>query len=279
MIVRLLFVLLFLPSLAHSQVRLFGGSTPKGVLSLSRSDWFFDTFDPIGSFARWDAVAGDRSISSTTVKAGLYSGRLNFFYDGADVNFSSGGFFEKDFNSGNGFPGGLSEFYIRGFVYHHVNPGGMTTGDAGRKLNYLKSDATFGTTGWAVVVTSFADGAGLRIAFVTEIAPAVQVGGWPGQVYQSAANMQFDTWHCVELYVRANTPGLANGNFKLWLDDVLVKQGFDVIDMRGTSTDGIQIFEIGRQASRLAGGPPVIDEARYWDSVVISRSGPIGCTP
>ena len=255
-------------------------TTTTTTTTSSGSHQFQNNFDT-GDFSGWSRVAGKIAIDSSRSLTAPNSGKLNFYYCGDSTNtacgpqvFSAGGFFERTFNASNGYPTGLSEFYFRGFVLHHINPGGMSTGDAGRKLLYLKSATDYSSTGWGPVLTTWADSRGLMLTFITQIAPVVQVNA--PKSYYSLGFMQFDQWACVELYVRANTPGLSDGDFKMWLNGTLVKEGGGTVDMRGKSTMGITIFEVGRQVSRLNWA--TIDEDRYWDNVVISTTGPIGCS-
>jgi len=250
-------------------------STPSGQL-------FTFNFDN-GTMTGWDNLAASYILDTTTFYSAPASGNIHYVYCGDSTNaacgpqvFSQGGFFEKDFTATNGFPTGLQSFYFRGFVNHHVNAGGITTGDAGRKLYYLKSDPNYFTDGWAFVVTSFASSSGLMLTAVDEQPVAgLQVGGVTGNTWYSGAYMQFDQWACVELYLKPNTPGQSDGAFTLWLNGTPVLQQTG-LDLRGNAANGIEIFEIGRQVSRMTWA--TIDEQRYWDNVVISTTGPIGCT-
>jgi len=82
-----------------------------------------------------------------------------------------------------------------------------------------------------------------------------------------------DAWHCVEVHMKLNAPGGADGLVEVWVDDVLeVSQAG--LDWRGPWQDyGINLFQIPSGGRR--GDSPTVFR-RWVDDVAIARSR-IGC--
>lgn len=89
-----------------------------------------------------------------------------------------------------------------------------------------------------------------------------------------------ERWYCVEHEIRLNDPGAANGEVRVWIDDLMVAEGTGV-DIRGGLTAGLNRVLFGGWYSNGCGGAnPCPDAAlpaiRYVDDVAVGRSR-IGC--
>jgi hypothetical protein len=90
-----------------------------------------------------------------------------------------------------------------------------------------------------------------------------------GFFYSDPANI--GRWTCHEMYVKANTPGLADGAYRYWVD------GQQVIDVSGVSLVGNNDYHFNNAMLDCYwnDGSPA-EQNRYYDNFVIS-SAPIGC--
>ncbi len=97
------------------------------------------------------------------------------------------------------------------------------------------------------------------------------IGGLVGatELFSSPASGQ---WHCVEVHMRLNTPGKADGALEFWVDDVH-EASTDALDWRGEWQDyGINAVAI---ENLWPGGAPQ-GLTRWIDDIVVSTQ-PIGC--
>lgn len=92
-------------------------------------------------------------------------------------------------------------------------------------------------------------------------------------------------WYCIETEVSLNTPGLSDGEARIWIDGKLVaeRKGFD---MRGKLDSPINRVMFGGWYSNAAAGKnpcpnPVAPSLRYVDDAAIAGSyiGPAPATP
>lgn len=81
--------------------------------------------------------------------------------------------------------------------------------------------------------------------------------------FANPANL--DRWVCFEMEVQLNTPGQANGHYRLWIDDVLKGERTNV-DVRGSQTYGINEAMLDCYWN---GGSPRV-QSRFYDGFVIS---------
>ena len=234
---------------------------------------FSDGFES-GSFSAWDNVwtTTDDVITSSVVHSGTHAAQVHYYLAPSSTGASrdSNRFFAKYFNSNNGYPSGLSHYFVRGYVQFATPIQGNGSG-AQRKLFYLMANPN--NTGWSMILNTYAD-AGQT--------PQLALAPFPtGQNGESAClqssdlqnswglyNFSFNTWYEVEMEVQANTPGSCarDGYVNVWVNgtQVLHRTGMNV---RGNDTSGSQNFQIGDQLD--SGVTNAIEEYRYWDDIAI----------
>jgi hypothetical protein len=112
--------------------------------------------------------------------------------------------------------------------------------------------------------------------------------------YQNQGNditLQTGRWYLFEWYVRLNTPGEADGETKLWIDDATSSIVRQTLRLHYTDMRWLRSGDEGKQFSvlRLAAfhqrcddsntcppdGPLVLNQSQRWDRIVISKA-PIG---
>jgi hypothetical protein len=164
------------------------------------------------------------------------------------------------FNANNGFPGGLSPFYIRAWFYFKAPEADDTSNSLGggtmRKLFYPMDVPP--PAHWLTTLVSFYSGGTINLC------PACCGTQW----YHVAA-LNFNTWYEIEFAVVPNTPGLSDGSMALWVNGAQVWQ-MKGLNIRGSYTDGVGWVEVGDQAQRF--GYYALDEYRYLDDVAIGTS-------
>jgi len=235
--------------------------------------------DALSSFAAWTQVWTTTDDTIVACPDGGNCAQFHYVVCGDSTNPACGSahgeanrYVQKNFNSTNGYPNGLPAFYLRGYVRFHQNAGGSN--EIQRKLFYLKDP--YGTTHdyhWAVVVNGrpASDWAHFGIGY-----DAPECSGGPAPTSKtSATTWAFDTWYSVEVYVKPNTPGLSDGELRVYVNgtELTDLQSLNV-NLRGTCTTGINRIAVGTQVDRF--NYLNVDEYRYWKNIVISTTGPIG---
>jgi hypothetical protein len=87
-------------------------------------------------------------------------------------------------------------------------------------------------------------------------------------------SLQRNRWYAIETEVKLNTPGVSNGEVRMWVDGQNIMQ-VTGIDIRGTDTHNINRISIGGWYSNGAGGNnpcpnPAVASRRYIDDVVVA---------
>ena len=95
-------------------------------------------------------------------------------------------------------------------------------------------------------------------------------------IHEKRFTFETGKWYCMEVEVQLNTPGQADGSWRVWIDTTLKLQKSDV-DLRGTSKNGINRFWVGGPWSNLHVDPPRMAK-RFVDDVVFSTTR-VGCLP
>ncbi|WP_152971976.1 hypothetical protein [Desulfatitalea tepidiphila] len=123
----------------------------------------------------------------------------------------------------------------------------------------IKMDPATGISGNSLATSGYNDFNGLTWL-------GAKKGGTP--IYDSVMS---NSWHLVEIHVKLNTPGLADGVFECWIDGRL-EGGYSNLDWTGEWQEyGINAILFGNYWN---GGAPGYRE-RYLDNIVISTA-PIG---
>jgi hypothetical protein len=155
----------------------------------------------------------------------------------------------------------LDHVFVRGYVYVKSPEPGGTKEPIQRKLVYYMDNPS--SLLWSAVLDTFSASGRMQVAVTNAYVGRTQI------VYWELAYLDYDQWYCLELEIKANTPGASDGVFRLWINGTQVWEKTNA-DMRGTYTTGIGHIRVGEQADRTNYTP--VDEYRYWDDVVISTS-------
>lgn len=249
---------------------------------------FRDDFES-GNFAAWLGTVCSYSgfspncpvVQSSITHTGTYAAKNHYAIcaDSADPscgapNQDANNFFYKNFTSG------LDEFYMRGYVRFHINAGGTELG-VQRKVFYIKDAPLSSNFNLNIVLTS--DSHKWRISNGsiggTGSNPCGAVGVsysedyCPGAQCMNPPQWTADTWVPVEMHVKMNTPGSADGLIGFWVNGT---QYLNITNanLRGTCSSKWINFEAGVQSNRF--NYNLIDEDRYWDDIIINNTGPIG---
>lgn len=149
-------------------------------------------------------------------------------------------------------------FNLRGFVKLGTP---VNSQKVARKLFYLfSSDGTF-----QLIIGLF----GTDPFPQTELVPGIQIAGIPTQsLWWGIGANQFDCFWGIEVAVRLNTPGVADGSIEIWLRNEATgeeqHQAQTGVMFRNTSA-GYNKFNIGDQVDRF--GFFDVDELRAWDDI------------
>ncbi len=245
-----------------------------------------------GNFAAWQQIfcgtAGNPELACTNganeafinsnatyVHSGTYS--LGLWYH--IWNLTTGGTHESNryaqigFNSSNGYPSGLSEFYTRGYVYIKQPEPDATQTQIQRKMIYIKAPSwSGGDSQWGVILST-----NWPAPLTWSIAhDGPGCSGVPNERWTNLPTYSYNTWYSLEVHVKANTPGVSDGVIQVWVGGILAYTN-SAVNLRGNCTTNITRIAYGDQVNQLNMQlTDVIDEYRYWDDIVISATGPIG---
>ncbi len=173
---------------------------------------------------------------------------------------------------------GVEHFFLRGYLYFKT-PERDAPRDAQvqRKLLWFADSISASNNvngNYQMIISSFMG----ATSFVPELALIGQyntAGACPGSqisIYNLGPPLNWDTWHAVEVEMQLNTPGVADGTLRIWVNG---RQTYSnaAVNFRSTCRTPISFFGIGEQANRYE--YRVMNEYRYWDDIVIS-TGYIG---
>ena len=185
--------------------------------------------------------------------------RGNVSIDGTSVNWVSGHQFPTDGSwNGKGILINGSKNYTIASV---TNATHLTlTSSAG---NYV-----------SINYTSLVDGIQLADGAQSEI---VNGSFTDSEIYMDPPYLNFNQWYEIQVEAALNTPGVANGYFKVWINGQyrpdLSRSG---IEWRNASNDqGWQYVEVGRQLDAGNAGDSRIaweNEYRFWDAVALANA-------
>lgn len=229
--------------------------------------YFEDDFES-GDLSKWTSAAGKAKATTTRPNNGSRS--LYIPYD-----ITAGGDFHRDNNrfvEVNLIDKGLEHFFVRGCFNLS-----STTAEAERPYNATDARKMFfifgqqwnknGQWDFEVNVNGGRNGTPL----------AINIGSiWVNEDYNSfrypvnglaKGKIKFDTWHCLELEMKLNDPGVKNANVRLWLDGSLVYERVNTTIRKDTRK--LHIVRVGAQIDRQ-GDALARHEDRYWDDIKVS---------
>ena len=236
-------------------------------------EWVFcDDFE-LGNKDKWNQVAGKATVDGARTYSGNYS--LHIPYEdltppppATDINR----FAQVDLKDLN-----LTHFFVRGYV--NFASGGTYAEQ--RKLYYIFGKNWGTGVGWDVITSAWYRNTPFR--------HQVNSNGYswsglrvPGSDTKKDSVFNFDTWYALELEVKLNssptcdTAGTCDGLVRVWVNDTLQLERTN-IKIRN-NVEPLGNVRVGAQADDTNF---IVNEHRYWDNVVVSRSriGMYGSTP
>lgn len=101
------------------------------------------------------------------------------------------------------------------------------------------------------------------------VAPNTSIPGDFGPYFVPRPNhtAPLDRWHAVELMVKANTPGQADGRIAFWVDGVLIAD-YPSVRLREVATLGIDKVSLSFHIN----GTTPRENFKWYDNVVVARS-------
>jgi hypothetical protein len=170
---------------------------------------------------------------------------------------------------------GLTDVFVRAYYYFKHPEAGALVDGVQRKINWVSGlDVSGGH--YAVFLYHDEGGSAGKVRLGMSYNPP------PGASASSQIDLiefDFDQWVYIEQEIMLNTPGIADGAWRIWfgLDGGSVSQilNYTSINFRGSTTDCIEQVRFSDQATlnHVAG---TVDEYRYIDDIVVanSRVGP-----
>ncbi len=153
-------------------------------------------------------------------------------------------------------PFNLKQFFIRGYFYVASSENSAIQ----KKLYYIFSHSRKDYP-WDVIIAAWENPLRLTMSSNAYEYSDLAVPNW------NIAPLEYDKWYCLELEVKLNTPGIKDGEVRLWLDDKLVYEKTN-ISIRADERP-LGIVRIGAQINDPSDPQPK-QEDRYWDAVVIA---------
>jgi len=183
------------------------------------------------------------------------------------------------FRTAQGYPTGIHHVFVRGWVKFHANPGETSPelGHIQRKTYYLKGAIANGQFGFASTVTTYSPATQLSLRMTRSVyAPPRASYCDPTGIYGGSEGVYtytYDTWYAIEQEWLQNSPGVADGAYRLWVTPqggaTTLAYAVTGVSMAGNCTDGVDSITVGQQVNRYY-ATDVVDEYRYWDDVVIA---------
>lgn len=227
---------------------------------------FRDDFES-GGLEQWDVAVPKAQITTTQKYEGERS--LRILYEvpaGPPAHRDNNRFVQEDMTDYN-----LQAFFVNGCF--RTEAGNIPT--YGRKLLYIWSTNPNEPPTWDIIV-SMAGGTSQQPAL--ELAVASNFHPYSNlrvPLHVGRGLVDNDTWHCLELRVRLNSPGQADGVLQLFVDNVLI---LDMDDLQVRADERpVGRVRVGAQIDR-GGDTLPRSENRYWDNVEIGRIS-VGADP
>jgi hypothetical protein len=212
---------------------------------------FQDDFEG-GNFSKWDYVWDNHSglgvtIATSPVHGGTKSAQM-YYEKAAGLGDDDEGLQTLTVN-------GLTHIFARGYVYLKTPEVGGNKNDIQRKLIYSHVESQ-----WQFFLTSECAGGVITPRMASSLESAY-----------SSITMGWDTWYRIQVEVGLNTPGVADGIARLWIDGAPAVESTTFQWRPSGATGNFEELFFGFSADNGSTGP-AIKEYRYWDDVVISTA-------
>lgn len=217
----------------------------------------------------WAGYEGNVSISRNYAKSGTQSYRVCYVANEAQA------FVEIDLGAG------VKHLFLRWWELREKAgdfPGAVDYDWAGEKFNRIRS-RIIGTTGldyplgWGSAGANPFGGPGTTDGGEISLfgnSVAAQAPGGGGYVTSFNYNMPRGEWHLFEVEINLGTFGQANGEARIWVDNVLRAERRNVV-LLPKNDASLEIIWMGGWYSG-SGNPSGGPACRYFDDIVVSRS-------
>lgn len=228
---------------------------------------FQDGFET-GDCSRWTSIPwgcdGSNLVAVNTTRphTGTYSIDIHYTHTGpGDLNRYPSKTTAASYN----------HFFVR--AYHRFEEASPPATAAGKKL-YWFADSNDSNTGYQILLSGNSHVSGSPINLNVGVqTPDCNGGGSASWASGTLATVNRDTWYSIEAEIQLNTPGVANGIYRVWLDGVPIYNQTDR-NLRYDCTADVDYFRIcGIQSNLLDAS--ILDEHRFCDDAVVA-TGYIG---
>jgi hypothetical protein len=239
-------------------------TTNYGIKNSEAEILFSDDFES-GSLSKWTYAVAKATIVSSPFYSQSHA--LYIPYDipaGPPAHQDNNRFVQVDMTSYN-----LDHFFVRGYVYI----ASTTTPSIQRKLYYIFSSPHSGVDDWDVVLSVWGTSAPLGLCLVSN---NYSYSDLRIPIY-NIAYLNYDTWYGIELEVKPNTPGIQDGEVRVWVNGSKAYERTSISIRNNLRPVGI--VRIGAQIDK-SGDELARHEDRYWDDIAIGTSylGPVSTT-
>ncbi len=176
------------------------------------------------------------------------------------------------------------ELYVRFYTYYAKDFGDQD-GSQGYRGKAPGFDGTYGVEGWGGkpnidgtkgwscrgASSGGSEADGVRFGFYSY---AVKTGQYNyGQTLRYDKPIPYDTWTCVEQYIKLNTPGKNDGVARAWINGELV---FEKTDYLWRTTNKLKIYSYWVDYYRGGKQPAYHNHHVYLDNLVIATGKRVG---
>lgn len=225
------------------------------------------------NLSAWDYVGypSNTTVSAAVTHGTPYSIQDHFVICGDSTNPACGAahqdqslYLVKYFRSANGFPSGLTHFFVRGDVYIQASDSTV-----GRKLYFLTGHYPDGTHAYDLILAGNTLVPGhVGLSFTGNwLFSAV---GFNSYGIYGIDTLDFNTWYTIQIEIQLDTGNLLNGILRVWVNGVQ-KYSATNLQFRGLlSMIPIDSVQAGFQADRT--NYDSVDENRYWTNVAVGTA-------
>jgi len=242
-------------------------TTTTGQSFLFQDNFESDDTDLVPTWDYRNSTNVTLNTNPTYSHGGSNSGQFYYF-------IASGGDASQDANRwASKVVTGQADLHLRGYLYLKTPEGDNTSTGTQRKLIWLSdsTDATDNMGNYQVVLDGWATAGTPNYTSLSWLSQGTGGGcGLTSAQHWDIASLNYDTWYSVEFEAILNTPSVANGYAKLWINGSLVYTSSATDQLRGTCSGNLSFADIGVQVNRT--DSTLVDEYRYWDDVAISAS-------